>query len=201
MENKETEIMSSRITDLAKIFYASGIFTDIKSEAQAMVKILAGQEMGLSPIESMNVVYIVGNKIGVETKVFLSRIKNSGTYDYSVEYEYGNNRLACSATVTFYRIEKGERIEIGTSTYSDDDAAKSSLKNKQSYTSNRELMLFYRAASKGIKLFCPQFLSGIGVYEEYDSLTSPIKELTLNKDGVKIQEIGALYGEKEKETI
>ena len=48
-----TDIMS-----MGKAFAESGMFTDIKTAAQAIVKIQAGQEIGLPPFASMTGIHI-----------------------------------------------------------------------------------------------------------------------------------------------
>ena len=53
---------------LGEVFAESGMFTDVKTAAQAVVKIIAGKELGLSPIESMNSLYMVNGKIAISSK-------------------------------------------------------------------------------------------------------------------------------------
>ena len=43
---------------LGEIFYKSGFFSDVKSASQAIVKMLAGAELGFGPIASMSGVYV-----------------------------------------------------------------------------------------------------------------------------------------------
>jgi hypothetical protein len=154
---------------LAKVFFESGIFKDIKSVSQATVKILAGREMGLSPMQSMTNVYILENKVEYGTEIFLSKIKKSEKYDYSVKFNEKDNKIE-SCDVTFYSINLGERIEIGTTNFSVFDAARLGLINKFNYKNYLDLMLFYRAAIKGIKIFCPDILGGAEVHEEYQEV-------------------------------
>jgi hypothetical protein len=162
---------------LAKVFYASGIFKDIKSEAQAVVKILAGRELGLTPIQAMNNVYVLDNKVGYETKVFLSKVKKSGRYDYSYKFIDGKDGKLEACEVTFYSKENGEKVLIGSSSFSVYDAAKLGLINKSNYKNYLDLMLFYRAAIKGIKMCCPDILDGAAVHEEYQEILSEGKEV------------------------
>ena len=46
----------------ANAMHASGYFGDVKSQAQAMVKVLAGAEIGLPPFASMSGIHIVNGK-------------------------------------------------------------------------------------------------------------------------------------------
>jgi hypothetical protein len=158
---------------LAKVFYESKIFKDVQSEAQAIVKILAGREMGLSPIQSMNTVYILDSKIGYETKVFLSKLKKSGKYDYEVTFvclkDKNNSEVVEKATLDFFRIDgkEGKKEFIGSSQFTMYDAARIGLINKAAYKNYPKLMMFYRAASNGIKMYCPEILEGGVLAEDY----------------------------------
>jgi hypothetical protein len=165
-------------TELGKVFFESGMFKDIKSASQAMVKIIAGREMGLTPIQSMNNLFVLEGKVGFETKVFLSKVKKSGRYDYSVKFIYGNDEKLEACETTFYSLRNDEQKEIGTSRFSIFDAARLGLINKQNYKNYLDLMLFYRAATKGIKMFCPDVLDGAVLREEYQEVISTDEKTT-----------------------
>ncbi len=77
--------MLQEATPICEVFVKSGIFDDIKDVAQAIVKVLAGREIGLSPLESMMNLYIVKNRVAANSKVVSSLIKKSKTYDYIIE--------------------------------------------------------------------------------------------------------------------
>lgn len=175
-------------TDLSKIFYASGIFKDIKSEAQALVKIFAGQEIGLTPIQSMNSVYIIDNKIGYEVKVFLAKIKSSGKYDYNVSYELDEKGVK-EASVQFVKLIKGQQELIGVSSFTRTDAIRIGLINKDAYRKYPKLMMFYRAASDGIKLYCPEILNGAHLAEDYIEVNgSNTGTITIDGGNINVEE-------------
>lgn len=50
--------------EIGQVFMESGMFTDVKTQAQCVVKILAGKELGLTPFESMTNIDIIQNEIG-----------------------------------------------------------------------------------------------------------------------------------------
>jgi hypothetical protein len=159
-------------TELGKVFFESGMFKDIKSASQAVVKIIAGREMGLTPIQAMNNLFVLEGKVGFETKVFLSKVKKSGKYDYTVKFIYDDNKKLESCDVTFSTLKKDDWVEIGTANFSVYDAARLGLINKFNYKNYLDLMLFYRAATKGIKMFCPDVLDGAVFKEEYQEIIS-----------------------------
>jgi hypothetical protein len=167
---------------IAAAFYASGIFKDVKNEASALVKIIAGREQGLTPIEAMSSVYIIDDKIAYFTRVFLAKIKNSAKYNYVVKIQ---NEQICE--IEFY--ENGKII--GASKFDFKDAARCGLANKDNFKKYPAMMLFYRAASKGIKVFCPDILNGANTYEdliEVEPDASTPQPMTVNLETGEINE-------------
>ena len=80
----------STFEDLArfgKVLHESGLFPDIKSQAQAVVKIAAGAEIGIPPMESMMKIDIVLGKVRFSADLVARIIKRDserGGYDYRI---------------------------------------------------------------------------------------------------------------------
>src|SRR5688572_2458447 len=72
------------LKELSVMFFESGMFLDIKSAAQAGVKMLAGHELGFSPMISMTGVHFFQGKPVVGAGLQASLIKDSGKYEYKV---------------------------------------------------------------------------------------------------------------------
>ncbi len=138
-----TDIMS-----MGKAFAESGMFTDIKTAAQAIVKIQAGQEIGLPPFASMTGIHIIQGKPTIGAGLIASTIKGSGKYDYRVIEQ---SEKIC--TIDFFQSKE----KIGTSTFTIEDAKKAGTKNIDKFPKN---MLFARAISNGVKWFCPDVFAG-----------------------------------------
>lgn len=130
----------------------SGFFTDSRDAAQALVKILAGQELGFGPFASMNGVYIIQGRPSLSANLIASSVKKSGRYDYRV---IENTEKTCS--IKF--LQNGE--EIGVSTFTFEDAKKAGTKNLDKFPRN---MLFARAMSNGARWYCPDVFNGNTVY-------------------------------------
>jgi hypothetical protein len=145
---------------LGEIFVKSGMFKDTISQAQAVVKILAGKELDLTPLQAMSNLYIVNGKIGMASQLMASKIKSSGKYDYILNELTNEN-----CTITFFEGKNGERKEIGKSAFNKEDAAKCGLVNKESFKNYPKNMLFARALSNGFRWYCPDALK-INVYTE-----------------------------------
>lgn len=130
----------------------SGYFQDSREMAQAVVKILAGQEMGFGPFASMTGVYIISGRPSIGANLMAAAVKRSGRYNYQVIEMTEKN-----CVIDFYEAGK----KIGTSSFSLDEARKAGTKNLDKYPRN---MLFARAISNGCRWFCPDVFNGSAVY-------------------------------------
>jgi len=128
---------------IGEVFFKSGLFQDIKSVHQAVVKILAGQEMGISPMASMNGIHIIQGKPVVGAGLMAARVKSFGKYDYKVKQ---HDDKACA--IEFFQGKES----LGVSTFTIDDAKKAGTKNLDKFPRN---MLFARAMSNGVKWYTP----------------------------------------------
>jgi hypothetical protein len=156
-----TTINTTDIMNISKAFYESGMFTDIKSVAQAMVKISAGQEIGIPPFASMTGIHIIQGKPTIGAGLIASRLKGSGKYDYRVVEA---SEKVCS--IDFFQ----GATKIGNSTFTIEDARKALTKNIDKFPKN---MLFARAISNGVKWYCPDIFSGpVYVPEEMQVVTT-----------------------------
>lgn len=162
---------------LGEVFAASGIFKDVKTAAQAVVKILAGKELGLSPIEAMNSLYIINDKIAVLTNTIASRIKKSGKYDYKINKL---DEIECS--ITFLAVN-GETKELGISVFTIKDAAKAGIVNKDNLKNYPRNMLFARALSNGARWYCPDSLSSFHSVEELEDNGKKESIVTIEAEG------------------
>ena len=136
----------------AKAMAASGFFTDTKSISQAIVKIMAGQELGFGPFASMNGVYIIQGRPSFGANMMAAAVKASGRYNYRV-IEMSDTKCE----IAFF--ENGQ--ECGRSSFTLEDAKKAGTKNLDKFPRN---MLFARAMSNGVRWYCPDVTNGSTVY-------------------------------------
>lgn len=158
--NEVAKIQQMPITEImtmGKAFVESGMFPDVKSAAMAVVKIQAGQEIGIAPFAAMTGIHIIQGRPTVGAGLIASKVKSSGKYDYKV-VEMSDKK--CS--LDFYQ---GKEM-IGNSTFTIEDARKAQTKNIDKFPKN---MLFARAVSNGVKWFTPDvFNSPVYTPEEMD---------------------------------
>ena len=152
---------------IAETFYNSGMFTDIKSSSQAMVKIMAGQEFGIDPFAAMNGIHIIQGKPTIGAGLMAQRVKKSGKYTYNV---LQLTDLICE--LEFIQLPK---TVLGKSTFTIEDAKKAGTKNIDRFPKN---MLFARAISNGVRWFTPDIYESV-VYvpeemQEVQQIEQPI---------------------------
>lgn len=163
---KAEQLPINEIMNIGKAFAESGMFADIKSAAQAIVKIQAGQEIGIPPFAAMSGIHIIQGKPTIGAGLMASRVKGSGKYDYKVIQQ---DEKACS--IDFYQ----GKDKIGNSTFTIEDAKKASTKNIDKFPKN---MLFARAISNGVKWYCPDvFASAVYTPEEMETVDVPHEEV------------------------
>lgn len=157
------EIVSvKQMGEMAQVFIESGMFKDVKSQAQAIVKIQAGQEMGLEPFAAMQGIDIIQGKAVPNSGLQASLIKASGKYKYKV---VEHTDKIC--TLKFYENWGKSWEEVGSSSYSMQEASQAGLSNKDNWKKHPKNMLFARALSNGCKWFCADVFSG-STYNESD---------------------------------
>jgi hypothetical protein len=151
---------SQEAISIGETFYKSGMFPDIKSAQQAIVKIMAGAEMGISPFQAMSGIHIIQGRPTIGAGLMASRVKASGKYNYKI---VEMDEKVCK--IQFYEQcailgdkhnNKGWN-EIGVSTFTIEDAKKAGTKNLDKFPRN---MLFARAMSNGVRWYCPDIYEG-----------------------------------------
>jgi hypothetical protein len=151
-------------TAIAKAFKESGLFPDLKSEAQAIVKVQAGLELGLEPFAAMQGIDIVQGKPRMNASLQAGLIKKSGRYNYKV---LEHSEQACK--LEFYEKWGDSWQSIGTSEFSMKEAQQAGLAAKDNWKKHPKNMLFARALSNGAKWYCADvFLTA--TYNESDEL-------------------------------
>ena len=169
MDNQLVKSSLTEIMSIGKAFAESGMFPDIKTAAQAVVKIQAGAEMGIPPFAAMSGIHIIQGKPTVGAGLMAANVKGSGKYDYRV---IESTEKVCS--VDFYQLAVGGKYEkIGNSTFTIEDARKAGTKNIDKFPKN---MLFARAISNGVKWFTPDVFAG-PVYVPEEMIDIPHEEV------------------------
>ena len=146
---------------IGEVFAKSGMFPDVKSQAQAVVKILAGKELGLTPFEAMGSIYVVGGRLALSSKAMAGLIQRSKKYAYQIK-ELTEEKCTID-------IQRDDAV-IGSSTFTFKDAARAGLVNKDNWKNYPKNMLFARSLSNACRFYCPEVISGYYTTEELEDL-------------------------------
>ncbi len=138
---------------VGQVMARSGLFPDITRVSQAVVKVLAGRELGIGPFAAMSDIHVIDGKPVLGARILAALVRQSPVYDYEV-IEWTNERCE----LAFFR--SGTRLEP-TVAFTDADADLAGLNkptrsgkpsNHMKYPRN---MKFARAMSNGVGLHCP----------------------------------------------
>src|SRR5215831_8093311 len=69
---------------LGRVLAQSGYFQDAKEEAQAVVKVLYGAELGIGPVSAMMSIDIIKGKPTLKPNAMAAVIRRSRVYDYRI---------------------------------------------------------------------------------------------------------------------
>lgn len=152
MNNALTTNTEMSLSELGNVLTKSKYFTDASDASQAIVKVLAGRELGIGPIASMTGIHIIKGKPALGANLLASCLKRSGRYDYRVK-----ELTAQNAAIEFFEVIGGKRESLGISAFSITDARAAGTQNIDKFARN---MLFARALSNGVRWFCPDVTGG-----------------------------------------
>jgi hypothetical protein len=138
------------VMTLGTVFAKSGYFQDARDAAQAVVKMLAGQELGFGPVASMTGIYIVKGRVSLSANLIAAAVKKGGKYNYRVAEL---SETACK--IVFFEGKE----QIGESSFTMEDAKIAGLVT-ENYRKFARNMLFARAMSNGAKWFCADVFGG-----------------------------------------
>ena len=185
------------VTGIAKVMMESGLFSDTKDLAQASVKVLAGRELGFDPFTSMSGINIIKNKVALGGNLVATLVKRHPDYNYII-LETNNERC----NLAFY--EKDQKV--GEFSFTLDDAKKAGLSGKDVWKKYPRNMLFYRALTSGVRLYCPDVTGGVVVYtaeeigaesNEFGEVSSEFKKDLVDKNSADDEK--KILREKQKE--
>lgn len=172
---------------IAKMLAMSGYFASNGNMdaqvAQLATRILAGQELGFGPFASANNIHIIKGKPVIGANLMASAVKSNPRYDYRV-------RAWTNDECRIEFLENGK--SVGESTFSMADAKQAGLAGKDNWKNYPRNMLFARAMSNGVRLYCPDVFGGNAVYtgdeldgEEWhvvDSEPSPVPQIAQDEE-------------------
>lgn len=140
------------LSQLGDVFVKSGFFSDTHQASQAIVKVLAGRELGFGPIASMTGIYVIQGRISLSANLLAAAIKRSGKYNFLVKQMTDD---ICE--IEYHERIDGQWVTIGVSKFTAADAKRALTKNMDKFPRN---MLYARAMSNGARWYCPDVFGG-----------------------------------------
>lgn len=189
---------------MGEVLYKSGFFNDIKSAAQATVKVLAGQELGVPPLASMRGVFVSpdGN-IGLHAALVAALIKRHPSYDYKVL-----KFTEAEAAVEFF--ENGQSSGIYTLTMAQAKAANmdkqwskadGKFKDKVTWKNFGRNMLISRCFTGGGRIYTPDiFIGAIYTPEELGIEHANDDVITVSAVDITVTEVPQQEPQPQKQT-
>ena len=173
-----TNLDMTSIKSISEAFRESGLFPDLvkegttalQEEAKAIVKVVAGQELGLPPVYSMQNFYIIKGRISMAAETMGLLLKRTGKYNYRVTE---HTDQVCK--IQFH--ENGEEIYLSVFTIADAKRA-GLVKPDSGWMKYPKAMLFSRAMSQGSRIVAPELMGSAHTIEEIESINpDALKEL------------------------
>jgi hypothetical protein len=160
---------------LARAFAESGYWKHVQKPAQAVVIMAHGEELGLSPLASMQGITIIEGNIGYRGNLIATLIKQHEHYGYRV-IERTNERCTLQFTIDGEPIPDDE--DEGKVTFSVEDAERMELvKPRSNWVKTPRAMCFNRCLTEGMRVHFPDLTAGTPVYstEEIEEvITEPV---------------------------
>jgi len=177
---KAAQVMS--IVDVqatAKAIVTSRLIAGVENESQAIVKILAGQELGLGPIAAVNGLYVLNGRVGMMASVAGALLQKHG-YTWQAVWDDVDNPTACE--ITFFGVTLPP--SGWTNRFTVSDAIRAGLiKQGGAHQKYPKDMLFNRCFMAGSRKVAPAVLLNMGY--EYDELREATMPAHLQADAPK----------------
>lgn len=142
---------------------SNALSADIRNLPQLMMKLQAGYELGMQPIESLNSLYLVGGKVTMWGEAVLRRLRHFG---FKLEYIESNDKICKVKAIS----PDGEEFldqatfeEAEKSGWTKDRAGKIKFNYKCPADKLR-----YNAIRRLCKFYCPEVLGNMDMKESAD---------------------------------
>lgn len=151
---------------LARTAVASGLVA-VKRAEEAVVLLLTGRELGLSPMQSLRGIYVVGGKPVLSADLMVAVVRRSGLCrSWRVV-----KSTAAECTIETQR--EGE-TEVARKTWTADDAKRAGLLGKGTWAQYPAQMLRHRVAADLAREVYPDVILGLYTDDEIDRTAAPV---------------------------
>lgn len=211
VQDNKLQIISNapEIELFAKAAFKSGLWTDTKSEAQAIIKVMVGRELGFNSIFSMQKLLIVNGQITLMGEAVLAKWKEQGYHWQKIRYNKFREDIDLSDTkdkslhgvgLLLYD-NKGKLLTANTKgeglpvIFDIDQAMTAQLLGKDNWKKYPERMMFYRAVAFTARDYTPGLISGLLTTEEAQDIeyqevkVKPAAPMTVSESNITPEDI------------
>lgn len=169
-ESKPLKYSLPELKQVGEIMFQSGMFRDLKSVQQAMVKLLAGAELGYGPFQSLRAFHVIEGKPVETSGEITARIKRSGRYRLETYFTDAKGAHLDPITtkasethgcvVVIHERLDGKWFPLEPVVFTKDDAATAGLLGKDVWKKYLRNMLFARALTNAARFHCADIFGG-----------------------------------------
>lgn len=178
-EGFSASLSISSLDDVARaadMIYKSGAFQSLNNPQEAGAKIMAGLELGLSPMTSVRNIYFFDGQVTLSGPIIAALIRQHPNYDYRI---MGANTEG--AKVRFYRREvvDGEEKMVAQEPdvmFTQRMAENAGLLSKQNWKDYPEDMYVWRCIARGKRWHCPEVGNGT-LYIPDEAKNGPVEDV------------------------
>ena len=155
---------------LAKKVFQSGLFPDsVNNEAQALVILLTGKELGIGPMASLRTIHVIDGKAGLAADLMVALVKKRGIgrFEYDRDQEKGYCKLTATRTdtgETYVAIWDRERVERSGINKGREG------KIKHNWAAHEPTQLKHRCDSEACRALWPDVILNLYTHEELDEI-------------------------------
>jgi len=152
-----------QLREQASVHHRGGLFSNFKSEDAILSVMLLGQELGLSPAQTLTACHVMGGKLVLSAGLMANLILRTGKYSYVVTY----NDDSTAVTLECFAHREGQApIPLGVSTFTMDDAKAAGIVNNPNWKKYPRNMLFARALANACRWYFSDAIGAGAVYTE-----------------------------------
>jgi hypothetical protein len=158
----------------ALALFESHYYPNAKTKAQAIVKVMAGNELGLTPTASIAGIHIIQGKPVLSSNLIATLIDKHPQYGFRVLTPEGKENERCD--IEFFKMG----TSVGKISFTMEEAKKAALTSKDTWTKYPSEMLFARAITRGARRLVPGVFGGVPTFTPDELMTEEqIKEAKL----------------------
>lgn len=183
---------------IAKAVAGSRYFPDTDTVEKAVVKIIAGEAIGLDPITAVQGITVIEGKIGYTGNLVATLVQQHAVYAYRVK-DKTNQRceIEFGPAPAPGRDADGEWLPwpgaYGTSEFTIEDAKRAELvKPRSNWAKYPRAMCFNRALTEGVRTFIPDVTAGTPAYTDDEIIEAVVVEEASEAAASPAEEAAAL---------